>query len=214
MGGKEALVYQARQFVLLTDQKVIVWIDPDSHLPIQIQATDVKWPADAGIHFIATGFSWNADVHESLFGLGVPDDYTLTKAVKMDIPTQEDLVEALALCAEMADGRFPREFNELAAWDAADAIRPTGSIPEEEHKKMLGQAVNIFKQVPGLKLKYFIDDPKTGEAGGIYIFESREAMDNYLQSDVWRNVVLAVAKEKPRIETYDVIATTDLGVLI
>ena len=42
----------------------------------------------------------------------------------------------------------------------------------------------------------------------------REAIDNYLQSDVWREVVLAIAEGEPRIETYDVIAATDVGVLI
>ena len=86
-------------------------------------------------------------------------------------------------------------------------------LPEEEQKKILGQIVDIFKQVPGLQQKYFIDDPKTGKAGGVYIFESREAIDNYLQSDVWRDVVLAIAREKPETEIYDVVATTDLGVL-
>ncbi len=94
------------------------------------------------------------------------------------------------------------------------AFTVKAQVPEEEHKKMLGQAVNIFKQVPGLKQKYFLTDPKTGKAGGIYIFESQEALDKYLQSDVWRDVVLAIAKGKPRMETYVVIATTDVGVLI
>ena len=94
------------------------------------------------------------------------------------------------------------------------AFMMKNQVPEEEQKKGLEQVVNIFKQVPGLKQKYFIADPRTGEAGGIYIFESQEALDNYLQSDVWRNVVLANVKEEPRIETFVVIAATDVGVLI
>ena len=85
---------------------------------------------------------------------------------------------------------------------------------EEEQKKTLEQLVNVFSQVPGLKHKYFISDPKTGEAGGIYTFESQQALDNYLQSNVWRDVVLANTKGEPRIETFVVIAATDVGVLI
>ena len=87
-------------------------------------------------------------------------------------------------------------------------------VPKEEHKNTLEQLVNVFNQVPGLKQKYFLANPKTGEAGGIYVFESQEALDKYLQSDVWRDVVLAIAKGEPRIETFVVIAATDVGVLI
>ena len=86
--------------------------------------------------------------------------------------------------------------------------------PEEEHKKTLEKVVPVFSQVPGLKQKYFLANPKTGEAGGIYVFESQEALDKYLRSDVWHNFVLAKAKEEPRIETFVVIAATDVGVLI
>ena len=84
----------------------------------------------------------------------------------------------------------------------------------EEQKKSLEQVVNIYKQVPGLKQKYFLADPKAGEAAGIYVFENQEALDKYLQSDVWRDVVLANATGEPRLETFPVLATTDVGVLV
>ena len=86
--------------------------------------------------------------------------------------------------------------------------------PEEEQKKVLAQLVEVFKKVPGLKQKYFVADPKTGEAGGIYTFENQEALDAYLKSDVWRDVVVANAKGEPKVETFVVLATTDAGVLI
>lgn len=86
--------------------------------------------------------------------------------------------------------------------------------PEKQQKQILEEVVNIYKQVPGLKRKYFMVDPKTGESGGIYVFENQEAMDMYLKSDVWRDVVLANAVGEPKIETFIVIATTDAGVLV
>lgn len=86
--------------------------------------------------------------------------------------------------------------------------------PEAEHKKELAQVVEVFKTVPGLKLKYFIADPKTGEAGGIYEFENQEALEKYLKSDVWRNVVVANAKGEPKVEAFVVLATTDAGLII
>ena len=85
-------------------------------------------------------------------------------------------------------------------------------VSEEDEKKRLAQLVDVFRQVPGLKRKYFIADPKTGEAGGIYAFESQQAVDNYLQSDVWQHV-RAMAQGEPRTETFILLADTDIGVL-
>jgi len=87
-------------------------------------------------------------------------------------------------------------------------------LPEQEQKNLLTRLVEIYKKVPGLKQKYFLSDPKTGEAGGIYVFESQEALDKYLESDVWKNVVLANAKEEPKVETFVIAATLDAGVLL
>jgi uncharacterized lipoprotein YehR (DUF1307 family) len=88
------------------------------------------------------------------------------------------------------------------------------SPPEQELKKLLNQLVDVYKNVPGLKQKYFLSDPKTGEAGGIYIFESQEALDKYLKSDVYKNVVLANATGQPKIEMFIIAATLDAGVLM
>jgi hypothetical protein len=86
--------------------------------------------------------------------------------------------------------------------------------PGQEQKKMLAQLVEVYKKVPGLKQKYFLADPKTGEAGGVYIFEDQKALEKYLKSDVWRTVVLDNSKGEPKIETFVVLAATDAGVLI
>ena len=89
-----------------------------------------------------------------------------------------------------------------------------GQAPQQEQKKMLAQLVGVYKKVPGLKWKYFVADPKTGETGGIYLFENQEALDKYLKSDVWRTVVLDNSKGAPKVETFVVLAATDAGVLI
>jgi hypothetical protein len=86
-------------------------------------------------------------------------------------------------------------------------------LPEQEQKNLLAQLVEVYRKVPGLKQKYFLSDPRTGEAGGIYAFESQEALDKYLESDVWKNVVLANTKGEPKVETFVIAATLDAGVL-
>lgn len=82
-----------------------------------------------------------------------------------------------------------------------------------KNKRTLTQLVEVYRKVPGLKQKYFLSDPKTGEAGGIYAFESQKALDKYLESDVWKNVVLANTKGEPKVETFVIAATLDAGVL-
>ncbi|MEJ2738961.1 MAG: YdhR family protein [Dehalococcoidia bacterium] len=84
----------------------------------------------------------------------------------------------------------------------------------EEQKKLMAQLVDIYKNVPGLKQKYFLADPKTGEAGGYYAFESQEALDGYLKSDIYKQVVLNNAQTEPKIETFIILASLDAGVLI
>lgn len=84
----------------------------------------------------------------------------------------------------------------------------------EEQKKLMAQLVDIYKNVPGLKQKYFLADLKTGEAGGFYAFESQEAIDEYLKSDVYKQVVLANTQTEPKVETFILLASLDAGVLI
>ena len=87
-------------------------------------------------------------------------------------------------------------------------------MPESESKKVLAQLVDVYKQVPGLKQKYFLADPKTGKSGGIYAFENQEVLEAYLNSDVWKNIVLESAQEEPEVETFVIIAALDAGVLL
>lgn len=86
--------------------------------------------------------------------------------------------------------------------------------PESELKKLLAQLVDVYKKVPGLRQKYFLADPKTGKSGGIYAFENQEALDAYVESDVWKNVVVANAKGEPEVETFVIMAALDAGVLL
>lgn len=94
------------------------------------------------------------------------------------------------------------------------AFKMKNAAPQQEEKKMLEQLTKVYKNVPGLKLKYFVANPKTGEAGGIYLFENQEFLDKYLKSDVWRTVVLDNSQGAPTVETLMVLATTDAGVLL
>jgi hypothetical protein len=87
-------------------------------------------------------------------------------------------------------------------------------LPEPELKNLLAQLVEIYKKVPGLKHKYFLANPKTGEAGGIYAFENQDALDTYLKSDVYKDVVVSNSQGEPQVEMFYIVAATDAGVLL
>ena len=84
----------------------------------------------------------------------------------------------------------------------------------EEQKKLMAQLVDVYKNVPGLKHKFFLADPKTGEAGGFYAFETQEVLDEYLKSDVYKQVVLSNSQTEPKVETFIIIASLNEGVLM
>ncbi|MEJ2740875.1 MAG: YdhR family protein [Dehalococcoidia bacterium] len=82
---------------------------------------------------------------------------------------------------------------------------------EAEQRQLMSKLVEVYKNVPGIKQKYFLADPKTGEVGGFYAFESQEAVDEYLKSDVYKQVVLSNTQVEPKVETFIII---DSGVLM
>src|SRR5262245_5851670 len=54
------------------------------------------------------------------------------------------------------------------------------NVPVEEYQKMVDSVANAFIDVPGLKWKIWLLNPATQEAGGIYLFDSQESLDAYL----------------------------------
>ena len=84
----------------------------------------------------------------------------------------------------------------------------------ENVKKHLGNLVEVYKEVPGLRKKYFIMDPETYDQGAFLVWETREHLDEYLKSDLWKSAVLDICSGEPSIETYVLAATLEEGVLL
>jgi heme-degrading monooxygenase HmoA len=63
-----------------------------------------------------------------------------------------------------------------------------------------------FRALEGLQQKYYVRDPKTGEYGGLYLWESEAAMDDYRKSELRKSIAQAYQAEgEPRVEVYEVI---------
>ena len=62
-------------------------------------------------------------------------------------------------------------------------------ISEEDYRKMCDQLAPAFAAVDGLTEKVWLADSATGTFGGVYTWRDREAMENYLKSDLCQAVL-------------------------
>ena len=74
------------------------------------------------------------------------------------------------------------------------------------------RAKNLYQGMPGLQTKVFVLNRETGEYGGLYVWESKEALDTFLNSPTFQT-----SKEKfgvPEIKTFDLLAHIEKGKLV
>jgi hypothetical protein len=61
-------------------------------------------------------------------------------------------------------------------------INFTLGVPPADYSQMCAGLAETFAAIPGLRWKTWILNEQNNEAGGIYLFESEAALQNYLQS--------------------------------
>lgn len=62
-----------------------------------------------------------------------------------------------------------------------------------------------YRLVPGLRQKYYLTYPDTGEHGAVYIWDSRAAMDDFRSTDLARTLRAAYRVEgDPQVQLADV----------
>lgn len=62
-----------------------------------------------------------------------------------------------------------------------------------------------FLEVPGLLQKIYGRDPSTGDLCGIYFFESQDALEAYLESDLAKSIPSTYGAKEVRREMYEVL---------
>jgi hypothetical protein len=91
-------------------------------------------------------------------------------------------------------------------------VRLRSGLSDEDAVAMLHQRLPRFRDVPGLLQKVYGRDQETGEFCGIYIFESRESLNAFRQSELALTIREAYQVESARIERYDILMTLYPGV--
>jgi hypothetical protein len=75
---------------------------------------------------------------------------------------------------------------------------PWGSEMAEEYSDLARRIADV----PGLVCKVWTENPGTGEAGGIYLFEDEASLDSYLAGKIER--MKASGVEGVRVRKFDV----------
>lgn len=87
-------------------------------------------------------------------------------------------------------------------------VRFKSALPLEELGPRYRKRMPEFAALPGLIQKYYVHDPESGELAGIYIWDSQESLDTYMDSDLRRSIANAYeASEPPRIEKLPILDT-------
>jgi len=68
--------------------------------------------------------------------------------------------------------------------------------------------IEEFRALPQLLQKYYLHDPASGEIAGLYLWESREAFDEFRDSELRATIAAAYRAEgEPRIEVFNILET-------
>ncbi|NMM83315.1 hypothetical protein B2J88_02910 [Rhodococcus sp. SRB_17] len=87
------------------------------------------------------------------------------------------------------------------------SVRFRSEKSREELQAMSVASLPMFRQMPGLVEKYFVENTVTGEVGGIYVWETLEQVQGYLNGPVIAAMPGRFAMPKPL--TYEILEVAD-----
>ena len=170
LGEMEINGRKAVGFRIVKDNKeIIVWADPDTALPIQIESK-----ANDGTEALTlTNITFGVELDDQLFDMTVPDDCLSMNmsTEEFTIPfelTEKHLVEGLKIAAGHHGGKFPTYFGRgRPSKEARDKHMEESSqiVPPIEDDFAIMLATEYFVRLPkGSEWQYVGEDVKLGDA--------------------------------------------------
>lgn len=83
---------------------------------------------------------------------------------------------------------------------------------EELREKARNRAESFYQNMPGLQTKAFVLNEETGEYGGLYIWDSKEKVEEFINSETFKG-----SRElfgTPEIKIFDLVAHIENGKLV
>lgn len=84
-------------------------------------------------------------------------------------------------------------------------VRIQSGLQFDELERRLQERRPAFLEVPGLTQKIYGRDPATGDACGIYFFESREALAAFRETELAKTIPVAYEATDVRREVFEVL---------
>jgi hypothetical protein len=78
-------------------------------------------------------------------------------------------------------------------------------LPVDELIKVSNTRRELFKEVEGLVQKYYISDTESDRVGGVYIFDSKENLETFKNSELSRSTAKAYQfQDEPEVKIFSV----------
>ncbi len=145
LDGKNVLKYKYKK----PDGHYVLWLDPDSQLPVKAVIADVADSNKVNAKFEMTDFVWNPELDESLFSLEIPGGYDLEREKILLSDTlrkaQEGIVTMLGFYVRLNENEFPEEFNVLVFGSVMKKMMKSGATLEEQkahHAQILAKGLD------------------------------------------------------------------------
>jgi len=172
LGEMEINGRKAVGFRIVKDNKeIIVWADPDTSLPIQIECKPND-PNDGTETLTLTNITFGVELDDQLFDMTIPDDclsmnmWTEEFTIPFEL-TEKYLVEGLKVVAGHRDGKFPMYFAGRGRKEARDKLmeEPLRIVPPIEDDFAIMLAQEYFVRLPkGSERQYVGEGVKLGDA--------------------------------------------------
>jgi outer membrane lipoprotein-sorting protein len=166
--------------------EMTIWIDPATHLPIQMDSSDRFQGKE--IRATATDFQIDPKIDDALFRLDAPQGYKLTKgasdALGMDEKTflsPDKAAEALlGEFAKKTGGEFPKRLDDFSEFDQRFPKKP-GTLPDPDTLRLVQSVTRFMMATRTLKggFGYRPDGVKLGDADKILFWYRPEGATNY-----------------------------------
>jgi len=85
-------------------------------------------------------------------------------------------------------------------------VRFRSPLSLDEVTRVVEERAPEFRALAGLQQKYYLQDSTTGEYGGLYLWETPEALAAYRDSELRASIAQAYQVEgEPRIEVFNML---------
>ena len=85
-------------------------------------------------------------------------------------------------------------------------IKLKSGLTEDELLRTAKEREPGFKAIPGVLQKYYVKLGQAGQYGGIYIWDSKESLQDFQQSELAASIPQAYkVTEAPNIEIFDIL---------